>query len=79
MSNPNEQDKVDWTIPVAKDVSTDRLNLLKLARANREHGVEVDTHGDRADIYKKVVEGLPAPRKAGFWRRLFGVDHGSED
>lgn len=73
MADPSEQDAVDWTIPVARDVPTTKLDLLKLTRANQDHGVEFEVHGDRADIYKKVVEGLPAPRKNIFWRRLFGL------
>ena len=74
MAGLSEQNTVDWTIPVAKDVPTTKLDLHKLTRANPDHRVEFEVHGDRADIYKKVVEGLPAPRKINFWRRLFGLD-----
>ena len=61
-------EKVDWIIPVAKDVPIGSVSSSKLSKAAEQHGVRLDIKTGKdgkivADIYQEVVEGMPAPRK----------------
>lgn len=70
------RDRVNWVRKVAEGVDPAKLDVWKLIKARERHGVTVDINKGGADIYQEVVEGMPAPRRPGFWRRFFGLEKG---
>lgn len=62
---PINTEKVDWVVPVARNVDLSRVPSSNLAKAQEQHAVFVDTTNglEHADIDQIVVTGLPAPKE----------------
>lgn len=64
---PVNTEKVDWVLPIAQNVPLGSVPGSNLAKATEQHGIQLDVRVKDgqivADVYKKVVEGMPAPKK----------------
>lgn len=62
---PINTEKVDWVVPVARNVDISKVPASNLAKAQEQHAVVVDTTNGlkHADIDQIVVTGFPAPKE----------------